>query len=308
MEVDGRTAHYGVFYGVHELINDDRPLWLVHGNCQAESLRILLTGPDPATAQVRTVRIPPVHELTAEDVPHLQRLLAHTQVLLSQPVKDGYRDLPLGTDETAALLPSGARVLRWPVLRYAGLYPYQVIVRHPDDGGLDPPVVAYHDLRTVAVARGRDDAFTHRASPQAYRQVAADSTAELARREAAQCDVGVSDLLATPAADLAHTINHPGNRVLAAVATRLQEAGGLAVGVSDPGRDLLGGVRSPLEPEVVDALGLATAPRSHWNVGGEEVDPAVVHEAQLAAYAEDPKWVEAAVARYEERLELLGLA
>lgn len=308
MEVDGRTAHYGVFYGVHELAEDDRPLWLVHGNCQAESLRILLTGPDPVAAEIRTVRIPPVHELTAEDVPHLQALLARTQVLLSQPVKAGYRDLPLGTDETAALLPSGARVLRWPVLRYAGLYPFQVIVRHPDDGALDPPVVPYHDLRTVAVARGRDDAFAHRASPGAYRQVAADSAAELARREAAQCDVGVSDLLATPAADLAHTINHPGNRVLAAVATRLQEAGGLTVGVSDPGRDLLGGVRTPAEPDVLAALGLDTAPRSHWIVGGDEVDPAVVHEAQLALYRDDPKWIDAALTRYEERMELLGLA
>lgn len=308
MEVDGRTKHYGVFYGVHELVTDDRPLWLVHGNCQAESLRILLTGPDPAAAEIRTVRTPPVHELTAEDVPHLQTLLARTQVLLSQPVKSGYRDLPLGTDEAAALLPPGGQVLRWPVLRYAGLYPFQVIIRHPDDGSLDPPVVPYHDLRTVAAARGRDDAFTHRASPDAYRQVAADSTAELARREAAQCDVGVSDLLATPAADLVHTINHPGNRVLTTLATRLQEAGALTVGVSDPGRDLLGGVRTPLEPDVIVALGLDAPPRESWIVGGEEVDPAVVREAQLALYRGDPKWIGAALTRYEARMELLGLA
>nr|WP_284289671.1 WcbI family polysaccharide biosynthesis putative acetyltransferase [Angustibacter aerolatus] len=39
----------------------------------------------------------------------------------------------------------------FPVVRYAGLHPWQVIVR--TDAG-DPPVVPYHDLRTVARAAG----------------------------------------------------------------------------------------------------------------------------------------------------------
>lgn len=38
----GRRAHYGEFYGLTEL--PDAPIFMVHGNCQAESLRVLLHG------------------------------------------------------------------------------------------------------------------------------------------------------------------------------------------------------------------------------------------------------------------------
>lgn len=303
MGADGRTRHYGHFYGL-DPVRIDSPLWLVHGNCQAEALRVLLAG----SGEIVTVRIPPVHELTAEDVPHLDALLTRTQVLLSQPVRAGYRDLPLGTDDVSARLPVGARVLRWPVTRYAGLHPYQVIVRNARDRSSSPPMVPYHDLRTVAVALGGPDAWAHEADAAAVRAVAEASVAELARREQAQCDVGVADVFAPPAVDLAHTINHVGNRVLAALAARLQEAGGITAAVADPGRDLLGGIRAPLQAHVLDALGLDAAPREHWTTGDGELDPDDVHAAQLAAYRADPGWTDAAVARHGERMELLGLA
>ena len=45
----------------------------------------------------RTVRIPPVHELERGDLTHLDALLAVTDVLVTQPVRADYRDLPLGT-------------------------------------------------------------------------------------------------------------------------------------------------------------------------------------------------------------------
>jgi len=38
----GRREHYGEFYGLRPLPDDGRPLLLVHGNCQAEALRVLL--------------------------------------------------------------------------------------------------------------------------------------------------------------------------------------------------------------------------------------------------------------------------
>ena len=56
-----------------------------------------------------------------------------TSVLLSQPIRSGYRDLPLGTDDVAAMMPAGGRVLRWPVVRYSGLEPFSAIVRDPAD-------------------------------------------------------------------------------------------------------------------------------------------------------------------------------
>ena len=50
--VDGRTRHYGTFYDLDPVDradtagqddgDDDRPLLLVWGNCQAEAIRVLL--------------------------------------------------------------------------------------------------------------------------------------------------------------------------------------------------------------------------------------------------------------------------
>jgi hypothetical protein len=311
---DGRTRHYGTFYGLAAgegtdgaVAGDDRPVWLVHGNCQAEALRVLLAGAPDAP---RTVRVPPVHELTADDVPHLHALLARTEVLLSQPVRDGYRDLPLGTDEVAARLPAGARVLRWPVVRYTGLHPWQAIVRHPGDRSRNPPVVPYHDLRTVAAAL-RPGALaplgSFPAPPAGLREVEAASVAELARREAAGTDVGVSDVLTGLGAAAAHTVNHPGNAVLRVLAERVQAALGLTAGTTDPGRHLLGGVRAPLEPAVLAARGLAGPGRADWVVGGEPVAAEHVHAVQARAYRDDPGWLSAATARHAATMDVLGL-
>lgn len=287
-----RREHYGGFYGPPP----DRPVGLVHGNCQAEALRVLLGA--------GFVRMPPVHELTVEDLPHLHGLLARCSMLVSQPVREGYRDLPLGTAELTARLPRGTRVVRVPVVRYTGLHPYAAIVRHPDDMARVPPVVPYHDLRTLAAAAGRPPAGPPGAA--VVRDIARRSVAELARRERGT-DVGVSDLLLGLGAAAAHTLNHPGNPVLIALARRVQDALGLPVDAADPGRDLLGGVRAPLPAEVVHALGLDAAPREHWTVDGVPVDDGAVRDAQLAWYGSHPQWVIAGLERHGERMELLGL-
>lgn len=311
---EGRRRHYGGFYGLTEDEQgppDDRPLWLVHGNCQAEALRVLLS----AGQGYRTVRVPPVHELTAEDLPHLTALASRAAVLLSQPIRADYRDLPLGTDQVAALLPPGARLVRWPVTRYGGLHPWQVIVRHPDDRSAGPPVVPYHDLRTLAAVRDAPEPgapvpplASFPADPAAVRAAADDSVAELARRETAQTDVAVSDVLREQGAEAAHTINHLGNGVLSVLAQRVQAALGEPVDVPDPGRALLGGVRAPLDARVLAALGLDAPARTTWLVGGEPVDPEHVHRTQAEAYRARPGWVEAAQDRHGERMALLGLA
>lgn len=225
-------------------------------------------------------------------------------MLVTQPVRDGYRELPLGTAELAARLPRGARVVRVPVIRYTGLHPFAAIVRHPDDMARVPPVVPYHDLRTLAAAAGRPPAGPPAA--EVVREIARGSVAELARRERAT-DVGVSDVLAGLGAAAAHTLNHPGNPVLIALARRVQDALGLPVDAADPGRVLLGGIRAPLAAGVVDALGLDADPRPHWTVDGAPVPDATVRAAQLAWYAAHPRWVGAGLERHAERLELLGL-
>ncbi|WP_045821636.1 WcbI family polysaccharide biosynthesis putative acetyltransferase [Williamsia herbipolensis] len=301
-EHDPRTIHYGDFYGVSQAPGpeDPRPLWVVWGNCQAEALRVLLdTVADRAFV---TCRVPPVHELTGDDIPHVQALLARARVVLSQPVRSGYRDLPIGTDDLTRWLPTDAVRLRWPVIRYGGLYPFQVIVRDPAAPSVSPPVVPYHDLRTLF---GRDDVEV---TPEQIRTAARWSVEQLAAREARHCDVGVSDTLLGLGAAAAHTVNHPGNPVLATVATRLLSAAGHPGTPGDPGRTLLGGVRSPLEERVIEALGLDAAPRETWTVEGRSVTSAHVHAEQAAFYAEHLTYIESARTRYAELLEILGMA
>ncbi len=272
----------------------------MHGNCQAESLRLMLDGGD-----LQTVRIPPVHEMTPDDVVTLRRRLADTDVLISQPVRDGYRGLPVGTAELATALPARARVVRVPVIRCAGLYPRQAIIRPPSDTSLVPPVVAYHDLGTLAEAAGRPG--RPRLDAAAVRAIHADSLAALREREARHGTVVVSDRLERPTFADMRTLNHPGNPLLATLAERVREAAGLPPRPVDPGRPLLNSVHAPREPAVLEAFGLAGEPRPHWLVEGAPVDTETVRAAHLSWYAEHPDAVTAGLARHAAALEHLGL-
>jgi len=289
-----RRQHYRDFYDGPS--GDGRPLAVVHGNCQAEALRVLLAG--SPTFPWQPVRVPPVHELEAGDLAPLRALLSRTDLLVSQPVREDYRGLPLGTAQVAAMLAPGGRTVRWPVVRYAGLHPWQAVVRVPD--GSQPPVVPYHDLRTLTGRAGVGADLV---------AAAAHSREALAVRERRDADVGVSDLLVGLGATVVHTLNHPGNALLIALARRVQASVGALEDAADPGRELLGGVRAPLEPEVLDALDLdPAAARPHWVVGGEPLDAAVVREAQRAWYAARPDVVAAGRSRHADRLPVLGLA
>jgi len=321
---DGRRRHYGTFYGI-DPVPSDRPVLVVHGNCQAESLRVLLTGPSERVdgsstrGPFATVRIPPVHELTAEDLPFLRDLLTRTAVLLSHPVRPGYRDLPIGTPDCAELMPRESRVLRFPIVRYLGLHPFQAIVRHPRDPSAVPALVPYHDLRVLAAVRdglsgdaARDRVAGAVAAPEVVRAIGEQSLAELARREQA-CDVTVSDgiaaLLPVAGAALMHTINHPGNEVLIELAHRVQVALGVPPDAADQGRALLGGVRASVTGDVRVAHGFAagTAEPEHWVLGSRVVSLDDLTVAHLAWYAEYPEFVPAGLERHAERLALLGL-
>lgn len=305
--LDGRTRHYRDFYSP-PAGGSDSPLWLVVGNCQAEALRrVLDTVPG---RPYRTARIPPVHELTARDLPYLDALLARTSVLLSQPIRADYRDLPLGTGQLVERLGPGAVCVRWPVIRYAGLYPFQAIVRRPADRSLNPPVVPYHDLRTVTAARdGRspEDPWNVDVSADQIRAVAAFSRDELARREARDCDVGVADLLPTFGADAAHTVNHPGNPLLEALAQRILDRLDVPLAVAAIDAVLLSAVTAPLEARVLEALGLAGTARPDWHSDGRTVSPQEVHAAQLQWYRSNPDFTDLAVERHGIVMELLGL-
>jgi hypothetical protein len=305
--VDGRTRHYGTFYGSDPApARDGRPLLLVWGNCQAESIRVLLSG--SATLEAETVRIPPVFELTPSDIEPLRRLASSASILLSQPVKDDYRDLPLGTRQVAAMMRPDTTIVRWPVVRWAGLHPFQAIVRDPRDPSRDPPVVPYHDLRTLASARADADLFDVEPTDEACRAIAGASSAELRRREVRDCDVGISDLFDHPESGDMFTINHPGNRVLVELSRRLQRALGRPGDAADPGRDLLGAVSAPIDGAAAALFDLPAAVDCRWRIGDGAVAASEIHQTQLRWYRDNPWVVDAGYARHRATMETLGLA
>lgn len=301
--VDGRTLHYGEFYGVKPLPPDDgRPLAFVLGTCQSEALRLLLDSAPAAT--LRTVRVPPVYELEEDELPHLRRLLALADVLFLQPVRDDYRGMPLGTSQLQPWLQPGARLVLLPLLVYEGMHPFQVTVRHPSAG--DPPVVPYHDLRTIVEAHtGTRPEPTE--DLDAYREMSARSVAELRRREQAGGLVVMSDCYDRPTLDSWSTINHPGNALLVELARRAQGELGIPVGVRAPDRVLLDAVHTPVEPVVARALGIAGEPRRDWLLDGQVVPDERVREEQLRWYTRFPGFVQEGLSRYADRLTLLGL-
>ncbi|THG29908.1 WcbI family polysaccharide biosynthesis putative acetyltransferase [Naasia lichenicola] len=308
VELSGRTLHYGAFYGVTEIASD-RPILLVHGNCQAESIRIMLSGTD-----VETVRIPPVHELTEADVPHLDRLLGRASYLVSQPVRADYHSLSLGTQQLVDRLSRGARTALIPVVRFAGLYPFHAIVRPPTDPSLSPPLVAYHDLRTLAeagrllrgeAAGGRTEE-TDPTSEQVH-DIARASLRELQTREQHHGTVRASDLFDSPDFEAMRTLNHPGNRIFAALADRLRTALGLGAGAAVPRRPLLNSVHAPRSAAVIEAYGLNAEPRAHWLVDGRELSEDEVRVAHLDWYRAHPDAVTAGLTRHAFALTTLGL-
>ncbi|NNG21373.1 hypothetical protein HJ590_17815 [Naumannella sp. ID2617S] len=291
--VDPREWHYGEFYGHRDAPG---PCLLVWGNCQAEALRVLL---DPVAGdRWSTVRIPPVHELTEADLPHLDRVLDRTTALIAQPVREDYRELPLGTGQVAERT-AGARTVRIPNLFWAALHPFQVLVR---GAAGDPPGVPYHDLRVLTGAP-----LDHRPPAGAARTIAAESREELKHRQQRDDTLQADDLFAAADTAATNVINHPGNAVLLGLAGRIAEELELSGTVADPGRELLGGLRAPIPDWVVEELRLSGEPRSGWVVDGREVAESELAETQHAWYAEHPELVEAGRQRHARTIAALGL-
>lgn len=279
----GRRRHYGEFYAITPLPDS---FGVVLGNCQAESLRLVMDAEDR-----RFIRVPPVHEMSADDARRLHEVVAAAHTVVTQPVRDDYHDLPLGTRQVAAA--TAATVLTVPPVRFAGLHPFQAAIRVPGVDG-DPPLVAYHDVRTLAAAAGLPVAAA--LTPDAVRAVGRASVEVLRERERST-HIPVSDLFETVSADHMRTVNHPGNAIWLPLGARILDVLGAAEGPVDPGRPLLDSVRAPLAPEVIEAWALSDEPQEQWIVEGRPVSDAAVREAHLAWYAEHPGFVAEATAR-----------
>lgn len=315
----GRRQHYAGFYGLAPAPwADGRPKTIVVGNCQAESMRILLES----SGWLTTMRIPPIFEWTEEDTARARALIEGIDVLVIQPVHADYRGMPCGTEQLEALLRPEAVSVRIPSLRYNGLHPYHAIVRDPQDSSLDPPVVPYSDLRTIiAAAAGRDPADaaawltgTPPLSPQAITAAAAESVAQLRRRQEIHGTVVMDDVLA--AAPHWPTINHPDTATLMTLAQRTLDRAAAATGaeagltVVHPGRELLGGLEAPVLMDAATVLAAQLRPGARAEVWQSRDWDAPVSEAQVAAeqivFCQRPGFLDAARTRCRERIEILG--
>ncbi|MDN8594618.1 MULTISPECIES: WcbI family polysaccharide biosynthesis putative acetyltransferase [unclassified Corynebacterium] len=279
------------------------PFLTVVGNCQAESLRRLISS----AGDVESTRIAPVHELEPEDMEWFADMLARTDILVTQPIRDDYRGLPVGTSQTLAQLPRSARHVIVPVLRYDGLMPYQAIIRDPADSSQDPPVIPYHDLRILAAAaRGLDEPVSHRPAAEAYRRAADMSVEQLRSREQRHGSVLISDYLET--APVWHTVNHPDNATLAVVASRAREALGLGGDIELPDYEMLGELDAPIDAHAASALGTSVPDRDTWTRrGGGEIPWDEIVAAQLEHYRARPELVAHGLERHAERIAALEL-
>lgn len=291
---EARQRHYAEFYGSRMPPGGA----IVVGNCQAESLRICLDGPDLAT-----MRIPPVHELTADDLPLLHHALRRASVVVAQPIRDDYRELPLGTSQLATHLSPGARLAVVPAVRHRSLHPWQVVVRIAGRDVPDPPIVAYHDLRVMAAALGLPALRSNR---DAVLAVAESSTHELRAREERHGAVRISDLFARPSFTLMRTMNHPGNPVWAELARRVRRSVGLAERATDPGRELLSAVVAPREAVVAEAWGLHEDADAVWHVDGATVPAQVVADEHRRWYDAHPELLALAAHRHRDALAELA--
>jgi hypothetical protein len=64
---------------------------------------------------------------------------------------------------------------------------------------------------------------------------------------------------------------------------------------------------APLESAVLAARRLTAAPREHCSVRGQTVTDETVRAAHLAWFADNPRWVAAALTAHVDRITVLGI-
>lgn len=292
-----------------------QPLCIVYGNCQAEPIRALLASCADFTDRFEPVRVPAVHEVTAEQVPKLRRVLSAAALVVAQPIKPDYRGMPLGVDQIAADLPRGCQIIRFPALLYDALYPFQITVAK-DGGWVTTPLTLTHDLRTLcAAARGLTggDAVrwvrNYRPPEHALLAAAEQASARLRQRESGT-DIRIVDwITASPRrhARSFFTLNHPARSVLGHVTDTVLAGLGFGMPSTADGPEPLGLFRTPLEQPVIDALALDAEPARDWVIKGRQVSTSDVIGLHARWYQEHPDVVRAGLSEHAARIKSFGL-
>lgn len=287
------------------LVGTDRPLWIVHGGPQADPLRRLLFSATDAPYIVAST--PSADSVSEEQVRYLRRLVAEADAFITEPLPAGYLGKPVGMDDLVPFLRPGTPVITFPRVHFEGLHPYQVGVG--PGGTQTPPIVPYHDLRTIAAVSGHTDrerAWGGGASARALRECAAWSLVRMRLTEA-NTDIRVADSVRNAGASAVHTVDRPGNALIVQIARSVQEALGVTVGVPESKVDLLGQCRVPVSAEVAEALGFEAPTTNTWSINGKELSIEEVDEEQTRWYHDHPGILRTLLAHQHARMDLLGV-
>lgn len=290
-----------------------RPLIAIWGNCQAEALRIMLAASPGIRERYDTVRLPGVHEVGRQQLPAVRMMLRAVSILIVQPIKEGYRGLPISTNEMLEFCPD-ARIIRFPSMYYTGLHPFLAYVHATGPVGTKAPLTShYHDLRFIAAASGRSGTSratvfpSSGADPRALRTMADESLAELRRRER-DLDVRVADAIQGLGAESFWTVNHPSNAILRRASDQIHVALGIPPTTDVVANELLDVVTVPVHAEIREALGLPIAESAIWKINGRPHSDFEVAQAHLAFYRDQPDVLRVALEEHQDRLDRLGLA
>jgi Polysaccharide biosynthesis enzyme WcbI len=186
-----------------------------------------------------------------------------------------------------------------------------------DGSGTAPaaPLSIYHDLRILHCAGMKWDTGTSRAwlrgfqpDPEGIQQVDSEARSSLIAYEA-PLDVRVSEHLTRPAALAGSffTVNHPTNRAMQHIVAAIHAELGLRYTTAEAGEELLGALRSPLERDVIAALGLVAESRDQWTIKGQTFRLDELLALHLAWYEDRRGLVQAGLGQHETRMGVLGL-
>jgi hypothetical protein len=294
-------------------VRSGRPVAIVLGNCQAPPVNDLLAASATFAREYAQVPVPPIHDITPAEVETLRRLLPRTELILSQPIANDYRDLGLGTEQLVTHAPPGARTIRWPSLYWPALFPYCVYVRTSPGVHVDAPITQYHDVRFLACAAAGMDGAAARAllrdhvPPRAGLAALTEDTLEVYGRLDHYCDVAVVDWIQRPEheATAFWTINHPARSLLEEVVRQIHELLGLAYVPAADRSEPLGAIVAPIDAVLLD--GRPGAARPDWVVDGRRIPQEELLDTHLAWYATRPDLVAAGAAEHARRRTLLEL-
>ena len=291
------------------------PVCIVYGNCQGPALAEVLRASPAFAAEYEVAHVPAVHTITSAQRAELEQLVGRAALIVAQPVKSGFRKMQLGTDEITAAAPTGCRIIRWPVLFYQALFPYQAYVSFDGRRVNAPFTGAYHDLRVVSCAArgmgledGVDWLGSYVPEEATLRDIVAMVFANVRERERST-DIAVFDRV-TASSD-SHgasffTVNHPSRLTLRYVSEAVH--GLLDLPFDDVGTgELLGTIKTPVEGAVANVLGLPGNGVPAWVINEERIPMETVFRAQLEFYRERPEVVASATEKHEARLANLGL-